>query len=184
MKINFWLLILITLIYSCTSNPSNKDIDKKNRLLVEIQQTEKKLYSDTVMNLDIGAANNAIILYSRFATQNPDDTASAEYLFRAAEICKALNKGRLALSYYERIENDYSTFPKKAVCIFMQGFVNENLLLDYDKAKYHYERFLKEYPNHALAKDTKVIIQNLGKTPEELIKSFQEKEKNNTSPNT
>ena len=66
----------------------------------------------------------------------------------------------------------------------MQGFVNENLLMDMDKAKYHYERFIKEYPNHALAKDTKVLIENLGKTPEELIKSFQEKEKNNSSPNT
>lgn len=182
MKNLIFLIIVAFGIFACT--PAKKDNADKSKLLVEIQQTEKKLYADTVMTLDVSVANNAIILYSRYASQNPDDSSSAEYLFRAAEICKALNKGRLALTYYEKIENDYSSFPKKAVCIFMQGFVNENLLMDIEKAKYHYERFIEEYPNHALAKDTKVLIQNLGKTPEELIKSFQEKEKNNTSPNT
>lgn len=180
---NFLLLIIfVSGIFACT--PAKKPIVDKNKLLVEIQQIEKKIYSDTVMSLDIGAANNAILLYSRFATQNPDDTASAEYLFRAAEICKSLSKGRLSLTYYERIENDYPDFPKVAVCIFMQGFVYENLLLDVEKAKFHYERFVEKYPNHALAKDTKVMIGNIGKSPEDLIKSFQEKEKNKTSPNT
>ncbi len=180
---NFLLLIIfISGIFACT--PAKKTNVDKNKLLVEIQQIEKKIYADTVMDLDVGAANNAILLYSRFATQNPDDTASAEYLFRAAEICKSLGKGRLSLTYYEKIENDYPDFPKVAVCIFMQGFVNENLLLDIEKAKYHYERFIEKYPNHALAKDTKVMIQNLGKSPEELIKSFQEKEKLHLTPNT
>lgn len=181
---NYTLLLFALLgLFSCNET-TNKSTDEKNKLLLEIQQTEKQLYSDTVMTLNVSIANNAIVLYSKYATQNPDDTATAEYLLRAAEICKALNKGKLALSYYERIENDYSSFPKMPICIFMQGFINENLLLDIEKAKYHYERFIEKYPSHPLAKDTKVIIQNLGKSPEELIKSFQEKEKNNILPNT
>jgi outer membrane protein assembly factor BamD (BamD/ComL family) len=182
MKNGILLILLLSCLLAC--NTTKNDDNKKNKLLKEIQQTEIQLYSDTVMTLDIGAANNAVVLYSRYATQYPDDSASVEYLFKSAEICKALNKGRLALTYYERIEKDYPAFSKMAICIFMQGFVNENLLLDIEKAKFNYERFIKKYPNHVLAKDTKVLIQNLGKSPEELIKIFQEKEKNKTSPNT
>ena len=172
--------VLISFLYSC--NSTNK-VDEKNKLLVKIQQSEKKLYNDSLMELDITTADSIINLYSKFANQYADDSSSAEYLFRAAEICKSLNKGKLSISYYERIENDYPQFSKMPICIFMQGFVYENLLKDFENAKYNYQRFIDKYPNHALVHDTKILIENLGKSPEELIKSFQEKENINKSQN-
>ena len=63
------------------------------------------------------------------------------------------------------------------------GFTYANLLKDFENAKYNYQRFIDKYPNHALVHDTKILIENLGKSPEELIKSFQEKENINKSQN-
>lgn len=168
--------LLISCLYSCNSTGK---VEEKNKLLLKIQQSEKKLYNDSLMELDITTADSIINLYSNFANRYSDDSSSAEYLFRAAEICKTLNKGRQSLLYYERVENNYPQFSKMPICIFMQGFVCENLLKDFENAKYHYQRFIDKYPKHALVHDTKILIENLGKSPEELIKSFQEKEKLN-----
>jgi len=104
MKKIVFIGVLISFLYSC--NSTNK-VDEKNKLLVKIQQSEKKLYNDSLMELDITTADSIINLYSKFANQYANDSSSAEYLFRAAEICKSLNKGKLSISYYERIENDY-----------------------------------------------------------------------------
>jgi outer membrane protein assembly factor BamD (BamD/ComL family) len=171
---------LLAALYSCTSNSNKISVDK-NKLLLEIKESENKLYEDTLMRINISAANNAVILYSRFANNFPDDSSSVEYLFRAGELCKALNKGQLALSYYEKIESEYPSFPKLPLVIFMQGFVNETQLKDYEKAKYHYQRYIDKYPKSKLSNDLKVVIENLGKSDEELIKSFKEKEKKETN---
>jgi len=173
----FLYSLLMVFLFSCNDSPKKEVVDK-NKLLIEIKESEKKIYSDTLMDVNVGVANNAIMLYSRFANNFPDDTASAEYLFKAGELCKALFKGQLALSYYERVENNYPKFVKMPVVIFMQGFVNESQLGDFKKAKYHYERYIEKYPKSKFASDLKVMIENLGKTDEELIKSFQEKENN------
>jgi hypothetical protein len=37
--------------------------------------------------------------------------------------------------------------------------------------------FLKRYPDHALAKDATLLLANMDKSPEDLIKEFQKKNK-------
>lgn len=182
MKNIFVVGFLIIVLFSCTGN-SKKEVVDKNKLLVEIKNSEKRMYEDSLLEINIGVANNAIMLYSKFANNFPDDTAAPEYLFRAGDLCKALLMGKLALTYYERIEREYPKYPKLPVVIFMQGYVNETLLADYKKAKYHYERYIEKYPKSKFSEDLKVMIQNLGKTDQELIRSFQKKEKSNKKTN-
>jgi hypothetical protein len=55
----------------------------------------------------------------------------------------------------------------------MQGNIYESELNDLDKARECYERYLQYYPNKPFAKDVKVLLDNLGKSPEELLKSIQ-----------
>lgn len=175
-KIFFYALIAVVL-FSCSGDPK-KEVFDKNALLSQIKEAEKRMYNDTLMDLNVGIANNAIMLYTKYANNFPDDTANPEYLFRAGELCKALLKGKLALSYYERVENDYPKYAKLPIVIFMQGYVNETQLGDLNKAKYHYERYIDKYPNSKFAGDLKVMIENLGKSDQDLIKSFKEKENN------
>jgi hypothetical protein len=43
----------------------------------------------------------------------------------------------------------------------------------YEDASRYYRLFLKKYPNHPLAKDAKISLDNIGKTPEDLVKEFE-----------
>jgi inosine/xanthosine triphosphate pyrophosphatase family protein len=42
-----------------------------------------------------------------------------------------------------------------------------------------YELFLQKYPDNDFADDARISIENLGKTPEELIKQFEEQQQAN-----
>lgn len=57
----------------------------------------------------------------------------------------------------------------------MIGFVYENDLNDLENAKQTYEAFLQKYPNDPdFADDAQMALKNLGKSPEELIKEFEQ----------
>ena len=53
--------------------------------------------------------------------------------------------------------------------LFMAGFILANDLQDFDSAKETYELYLEKYPNGQLADDARVELENLGKTPEEIL---------------
>ena len=61
--------------------------------------------------------------------------------------------------------------------MFLQGFIYETQLNDTSKARVIYEQVIQKYPNTQFAIDSKASIDNLGKTPEQLIKEFEAKNK-------
>lgn len=57
--------------------------------------------------------------------------------------------------------------------MFLKAFVLENQAQKYDQAKEVYEEFILLYPGHVMADDARYSIENMGKTPEELIEEFE-----------
>jgi TolA-binding protein len=84
---------------------------------------------------------------------------------------------RKAVQVFDRILSDYPNFEKTPQCLFLKGYVYENNLGDLQTAKEIYEEFIEKYPDDEFADDAEVSIKNLGKTPEELIKEFEEQAK-------
>jgi tetratricopeptide (TPR) repeat protein len=167
-------------LFSCNTAEKKKE-QKKKEISENIARNEKILGSDTTGNLNIAAAYEVLKYYTSYSFSFPEDSVTPEYLFRMANIYSALGQGLNAIKVLEKIENNYPDFHKKAFCIFMQADIYENQLKNIDKARYNYERFLQMYPNHPLAKDTKVLLQNIGKSPEELYQSFSEKSEKQTA---
>ena len=97
------------------------------------------------------------------------------YLMKAADVAMNIKRGDVAIKYLDRVVKDYPEYDKLADCYFMRGYVYETVLTDTDKAKQAYELFLVQYPNHPLAADTRIIIQNLSLSDEEIIKMIIEK---------
>jgi len=82
-----------------------------------------------------------------------------------------------AIQVFDRVLKNYPDYEKAAQCLFLKGYVYENEIGDLNTAKAIYKDFIAKYPDDEFADDAAVSIQNLGKSPEELIKEFEEKSK-------
>lgn len=165
-------LLFIAILFSCGTNSAKK------KVVDRIAACEAKIYGDSAATIpDEKTGQEAIQAFADYANGWPKDTISAEYLFKGAEIAMNMNKSAMAIEYYNRILLNYPDFKKRPYCIFLQAFILENQMNQYDQAKVRYQEFLDKYPDHVLAKDARASIENMGKPVEELIKQW---EKNNT----
>src|SRR5436189_51433 len=130
-------LLVITLLAACTS--------EKQKLVNAIQQKEKELIADSLRAIDTKKAKEMIELYKTYASKYATDTISSEYLFKAADISNGIGEYHQAIDLY-KIVSGKREFRKKAVALFLQGFIYENQLKDYFQARKIYEEFLKQYP--------------------------------------
>jgi len=171
-----FFLFLSLLIIACTSN-EEKQKKEKQAIESNIARLEKIIASDTTGEINIAAAYEVIKNYASYSYKFPNDSSTPEYIFRMAHIFKALGKYREAVEAFHKIESKYPDYKKLDICVFMQGNIYETELHDLDKARDCYERFLQKFSSNPIAKDVKVLLENLGKSPEELLKSIQEKNK-------
>ena len=128
-----------------------------------------------------GINRNASLAYvdacEAFALVNPTSENSPGYLFKAAEVAKSLRTFPKSLTLYDWVIDKYPNYEKAGTAMFLKGFIIENNLGDDVKAKEVYEAFLKKYPHHDLADDVQFLIENLGKTDEEILKMIEGKQK-------
>lgn len=146
----------------------------QQKMQAQITDMEKVLFKDATQIPDPVAADSMIKMYLSYADQFQDDTLSPEYLFRAGDIANGIGKHKDALGYFGKVQR-YPNYKKMPTALFLQGFISENYLSDMDAARRYYEKFLKQFPNHKLANDVKNSLNNLGKTPEQLIQEFEAK---------
>ena len=162
------ILALVAALASCGSS-NEKDA-------AEIQTAEDTLFSTSEGFIDKAKALELVDLYVDYANSYPDDSLAVEYLFKGAEFCLNLGEGQRAITLYNRVIQEYPDFRKVPECLFLKGYVYENYLGDLDNAKAIYLEFIEKYPDNEFADDAEISIQNLGKSPEELIKQFEEQQ--------
>lgn len=159
------LLLVVALLASCGS-PS-RDMEK-------IKALEKTVFNDA-SGLNKEQAAQLVTLYDDFATSYPKDSQAATCLYKAAEMCINLNKGNEAIGYFDRVIKDYPDYPRLPEAYFLKGFVYEISLMNLNKAREAYTVFVQKYPNHELTDDAQISLNNLGKTPEQILLEAQEK---------
>lgn len=98
-----------------------------------------------------------------------DDDRAPDYLYKAAEIARSLRTFPKTLSLYDWIIDSYPNYEKTPTALFLKGFVIENELKNEDLARESYSRFLSSYPKHDLADDVQFLLDNLGKSNEEIL---------------
>jgi TolA-binding protein len=167
-KISIFLtLVIVIAFFGC--KPS------KEKMTTEITKMEKELYSNTSGTIDKQKAEKMITLYSDFSERFPEDTISALYLFKAAEISMNISKNVEAIELYDKVIAKYPKYSKTPDALFLQGFILENNMRNVPKAKEKYLEFMTKFPKNELASQVKFSLDNLGKTPEQIIEEFQNK---------
>jgi outer membrane protein assembly factor BamD (BamD/ComL family) len=151
--------------------------NSEEKAMEEVKKVEAKLYGDEKdFKFDEALARDAINTYKDYAEKNPESKQSPEMLLKAADLHRALKEYPQAVEIYKKIETAYPDFEKLPHIIFLQGFVYENEMHRLAEAKERYDYFLQKYPEHELANDVRFSLQNLGKTPEEIIRSFEQQD--------
>ncbi len=168
-RITVLAIAFISIILSACSSEQEK-------LYSEIKSYEKTLFkddkglNDSIAQLFVEKSDNYVNLYR-------DDANSPELLYKSGEILSGLGNYSQSIRRFQLLYGRYPKYNKRAESIFICGFIYDTYLQDTRNAWFHYNKFLKEYPNHKLAEDARASMSNLGKSPEELVKEFEMKEK-------
>jgi len=155
-------VLLVAVLASCNS-PKEKSVQ-----LIKALESKDSAYNDD-------AIERLKAAYLDFVDNYPDDDSSPEYLLRSAQYATALDDSKEAISLLDKIAEKYPKSAQAEKALFLKGFTLENNLQQFDEAKNVYEEFLKKYPNSELKEDAQTAIINLGKSPEQLLKEFTER---------
>jgi len=172
-KLLFVAVLFLSFLFSCKPE-SDRTADK-------IKEAEKKLINDSTRMLNRDLAEKQLKSYAEFTDKFPEDSRSEEFLYKAAELASSMGKTAVALDYYHSFYEKYPQSKRAPYALFLQGFIYEEQLKNIDRARELYTSFLAAYPDHELAKSARFSLDNLGKSEEEVIKMFEEKNKADTS---
>lgn len=167
--------IMLFSIVACENNTSSK-VEKELTLQEQIDVLEEEMFSGESAKMDKRKALDMVNLYVQFADKYPEEPNSPDYLFKAADISMNLNRPTKTIQIYDKIMSRYPDYSKTPTALFLKAFVLEDQMQSYDEAKVNYELFLEKYPDSEFADDAEMSLKNLGKTPEELIREFENAE--------
>lgn len=162
-------LFSMMILLACCKSPQEKALSR-------IHDLEEDLWSDTAGMIDQVKADALIMAYLDYPGKFPQDSSAPTYLLKAGELMMSMRNPQQAVEVFQRVRSTYPTHPRAADALFVEAFVTENDLRNIDVARELYTEFIQNYPAHPLAGDAKICLMHLGKTPEQVIREFEERQ--------
>ena len=170
MKIKTFLLpFVLVILISC--GPS------RNKEAARIHEMETRLFSPKANSMDNKSADSLLLLYSAFIKDFPADSLTQNYIFKAGNLYMNRGNGKPANEMFDLYRANYPNDAKSAICLFFKAYIYENILQNFDKAQELYIQFIEKYPHHDFADDAQMALNNLGKSPDQMVKEFELKKK-------
>lgn len=171
--------VAVTLYKSYISNFAGASKDAGLDQLIASNTSSTEAFVDTIMvniftnpdefGLNKDNALKFVDVAEAYAFANPNTDQSAQYLYKAAEVSRSIRTFPKTLTIYDWLIKDYPNYEKTPTVVFLKGFLLDNELKNLDLAKQSYEMFIARYPQHELASHVKFLIENLGKSDEEIL---------------
>jgi outer membrane protein assembly factor BamD (BamD/ComL family) len=178
-KVFLFVSVMVLFLTACNSPAGKKETSTnvltKTELSDSIHQSEKVLFDKAAARIDKKGALKLAGYYKEYANRFPDDSLAAGYLFKASDIYMNMGLPQQTVILFDKLIKEYPDYDKIATCYFLRAFVYDDQLKDYKTAKKYYQDFLNKYPDSEFADDAEMLLKNIGKSPEELIKEFGNK---------
>ncbi len=175
MKYNYLIISFSILIIGL--NACKSDVKTSNNAL-SIESLEDSVFTDDggIRPMQEENAHKLTAAYEAYAASGVADSVAVEALFKAAAVAKNTTSSYAkSIQILNQIYTKYPTSPRAASAEFIEAYTYANDLQDSEKGKQLYEAFLKKYPTHPMAATAQLELQNIGKTAEEMVESFQKK---------
>ena len=169
--------VLVTTACQQHNKSEKSETPSRESLNLKINSIEKGLFNEKTSTINFTKANQLVDNYLRYAKLFPSDSLAPEYLFKASDVAMNLNQPGKTIAIYDKLINKYPHYKNIPTCYFLKAFVYDDQLKNFDKAKVYYKHYLKKYPRGEFADDAQMALKYLGKSPEELIKTFEANKK-------
>ena len=129
-------------------------------------------------NLKNNKIQEAVSDYENFVKENPVSEKAPEALTKLASIYQnkmikdlsAKESLEKSVQIYRRVYDEYPNSAQAPTSLFMSAFILANELQKYHPAEVIYKLFLQKFPNHELTNSAREELNNLGLSPEEILK--------------
>jgi len=179
-----------------------KPKDEQSRIIIE--QLKAKVDDERQRDgVNHFVANQLINSYAAYA-KTFDDEYTANYCKEGAFLAITLKETLCAVEFFTKIYEDYPEYPFFPEMLFHLATQYENSMPSYarksptkqhstqlfddrrtkrmlttnhlEKARYLYNELIENYPYHEASESARMLLANLGKTPNEFIELFLEKQ--------
>lgn len=160
MKVVSLILLIGLFVFSCSS------------------KSDKEIFGDAVKLLEENKIPESISLFEKVVNDFAESELAPQALIQLAGIyhSKKLpsvsprNSLERADSLFYLVFEKYPESDDAPLGLFMAGFIQANELGDYRKATATYNTFLNNYPDHDMAISAKQELDNMGLTPDEILR--------------
>jgi outer membrane protein assembly factor BamD (BamD/ComL family) len=155
-------------IFSGCSKPSAEEYFDKGQKARELAQHQ----ADTLKNQVLlpGLYQPSIDEFEKLVNAYPTSAQAETAMFIVASIrTNETHQPDLAVVAYKKYLQLFPAGKQAPLAGFMIGYLYNNELHELDSARVAYTRFLEKFPDHEMAASAKFELENLGKSPEELI---------------
>jgi len=148
-------------------------------LLAGCSKTTDKEYLDKAAeSVKNGNISEAVSSYEKLVEEYPESKLAPDALLKEAALyqgnkVKNISKEESLIKSAEIFESVAEKYPKNEQApqsLFMAGFIYANELKNYDEATKIYKTFLEKYPDNELASSAQDELDNMGLTPEQILK--------------
>jgi tetratricopeptide (TPR) repeat protein len=149
-------MILVSCLIACDSE-STKTIE-------EIASLEAKLAEQPSQQV----LQELLALYQDMAGRTKGEKR-LDYLWKAGETARASRDFQTAESIFKELYENNKDTDLAAKSMFLHAFMCDEDLKDYEKARGIYQNFLTSYPDSDFNDDAQFLLDNLGKSDEEML---------------
>lgn len=165
---NFIILLFLMSLVSCS------------------RKTDNEYWYDGVQKMKENKNKEAIEVFDKLVKEYPQSNFTSKALFETAKLYQTKNvkdisieeSFKRAIQYYDKLIKDFPNDKETPSALFMVAFIEANQLNDYQSATRDFNLFLSKYPNHQLTSAAKLEMENMGKTPEEILNNKLAVQKN------
>ncbi len=125
------------------------------------------------LQLNTTASFNFMNLSQLYGNLFKDSNNGGARLLEAAKMAVFFKKYERALSIYQELVVSFKGKEEGAKACFMSAFTLDNHLGKLEEARDGYNQFINDYPEHPLVESARFLLENLGKSEEEIISSFR-----------
>ena len=133
------------------------------------KMTEDELWQRVEQSRASGNADSTIQMCQAILTEYPEGKNAPAAMFMLAETYNGKKDFRAAVNYYSAFVKKYPDLNSTPLAMFFIGFIYNNNLQMFDSARFAYQNFISKFPDHNLVPSAKFEIDNLGKSPDEII---------------